>query len=97
VYGTDAGGFKWTDPMSQDFPRMVSLGMSPMDAIRSATVSAAEMLDMTGQIGVIAPGAFADVVAVSGDPLRDVKELGRVRFVMKGGQVYKNDLGGKMQ
>ena len=96
VYGTDAGGFKWTDPMSQDFPRMVSLGMSPMDAIRSATVSAAEMLDMTGQIGVIAPGAFADVVAVSGDPLRDVKELGRVRFVMKGGQVYKNDLGGKM-
>jgi imidazolonepropionase-like amidohydrolase len=97
VYGTDAGGFKWTDPMSQDFPRMVSLGMSPMDAIRSATVSAAEMLDMTGQIGVIASGAFADVVAVSGDPLRDVKELGRVRFVMKGGQVYKNDLGGKMQ
>jgi len=97
VYGTDAGGFKWTDPMSQDFPRMVSLGMSPMDAIRSATVSAAEMLDMTGQIGVIAPGSFADVVAVSGDPLRDVKELGRVRFVMKGGQVYKNDLGGKMQ
>ena len=97
VYGTDAGGFKWTDPMSQDFPRMVSLGMSPMDAIRSATVSAAEMLDMTGQIGVIAPGAFADVVAVSGNPLRDVKELGRVRFVMKGGQVYKNDLGGKMQ
>jgi imidazolonepropionase-like amidohydrolase len=97
VYGTDAGGFKWTDPMSQDFPRMVSQGMSPMDAIRSATVSAAEMLDMTGQIGVIAPGAFADVVAVSGDPLRDVKELGRVRFVMKGGQVYKNDLGGKMQ
>jgi imidazolonepropionase-like amidohydrolase len=97
VYGTDAGGFKWTDPMSQDFPRMVSLGMSPMNAIRSATVSAAEMLDMTEQIGVIAPGAFADVVAVSGDPLRDVKELGRVRFVMKGGQVYKNDLGGKMQ
>jgi len=92
VYGTDAGGFKWTDPVAQDFPRMVSLGMSPIDAIRSATVNAGEMLDMVGQIGVIAPAAFADVIAVAGDPLRDVKELERVRFVMKGGKVFKNDV-----
>ncbi len=71
---------------------MVSLGMSPIDAIRSATVNAGEMLDMVGQIGVIAPAAFADVIAVAGDPLRDVKELERVRFVMKGGKVFKNDV-----
>jgi imidazolonepropionase-like amidohydrolase len=64
----------------------------PMDAIKSATSRAAEMLDMSGQIGVIAPGAYADVVAVSGDPLKDVKELGNVRFVMKDGSVFKNEL-----
>ena len=66
--------------------------MSPLEAIRSATVRAAEMLDMTGQIGVIAPGAYADVIAVQGDPLRDVKQLEQVQFVMKNGQVYKNEI-----
>src|SRR5438105_13393075 len=70
VYGTDMGGIPWTDPIAQEFPRMVDLGMSPLDAIRSATSRAADMLDMTGQIGVIAPGAYADVIALSGDPLR---------------------------
>ena len=71
---------------------MVEFGMSPLEAIRSATVRAAEMLDMTGQIGVIAPGAYADVIAVQGDPLRDVKQLEQVQFVMKNGQVYKNEI-----
>jgi imidazolonepropionase-like amidohydrolase len=71
---------------------MVGLGMSPMDAIKSATSRPAEMLDMSGQIGVIAPGAYADVVAVSEDPIKDVKELGNVKFVMKDGIVFKNDL-----
>jgi imidazolonepropionase-like amidohydrolase len=92
VFGTDMGGIPWTEPIAQEFPRMVGLGMSPMDAIKSATSRAAEMLDMSGQIGVIAPGAYADVVAVSGDPTKDVKELGNVRFVMKDGSVFKNDV-----
>ena len=90
VFGTDMGGIPWTDPIAQEFPRMVGLGMSPMDAIKSATTRAAEMLDRAGQIGVVAPGAFADIVAVSGNPLQDIKELGRVDFVMKDGQVFKN-------
>ena len=68
---------------------MVDLGMSPMEAIRSATSRAAEMLDMSGQVGVLAPGAYADIVAVQGDPLKDIKELGDVQFVMKDGKVFK--------
>ena len=63
--------------------------MSPMDAIQSATSRAAVMLDMEGKIGVVAPGAFADVIAVSGDPLQDVKALENVEFVMKDGQVFR--------
>src|SRR5467141_912798 len=92
VYGTDMGGIPWTEPMAQEFKRMVSLGMSPMDAIQSATSRAAEMLVMKGEIGLIAPGAYAEVIAVSGDPLKDVTILEHVRFVMKDGAIYKNDL-----
>jgi imidazolonepropionase-like amidohydrolase len=63
-----------------------------MDAIKSATSRAAEMLDMEGQIGVVAPGAFADIVAVNDDPLSDIKVLGSVQFVMKNGSVFKNEI-----
>ena len=91
AFGTDMGGIPWSEPIAQEFPRMVDLGMSPMDAIQSATSRAATMLDMDGKIGVIAPGAFADVIAVSGDPLRDIKALGTVQFVMKNGEVFKSD------
>jgi imidazolonepropionase-like amidohydrolase len=66
--------------------------MAPMDAIQSATSRAAEMLDMKGEIGVIAPGAFADIVAVSGDPVKDVAILEHVRFVMHDGAIFKNEL-----
>src|SRR5947207_14798852 len=59
VFGTDVGGFPWTESIAREFSRMVELGMKPADAIRSATASAAEMLGMKGQIGVIAPGAYA--------------------------------------
>jgi imidazolonepropionase-like amidohydrolase len=93
AFGTDAGGFPWTDPIAQEFPRMVEFGMSPMQAIQSATSRAAELLDQKGKIGVIAPGAYADVIAVSGDPLADIKVLGNVGFVMKDGKVFKNELG----
>lgn len=89
VYGTDMGGIPWTEPVAQDFPRMVEFGMTPMDAIQSATSRAAVMLEMEGKIGVIAPGAFADVIGVSGDPLRDIKLLENVDFVMKDGQVVR--------
>jgi len=89
AFGTDAGGFSWNDPIAQEFGRMVEFGMSPMEAIRCATSRAAELLDMPGDLGVIAPGAYADVIAVSGDPLRDVNVLKDVKFVMKDGAVFK--------
>jgi imidazolonepropionase-like amidohydrolase len=92
VFGTDMGGIPWTEPIAQEFDRMVQLGMSPVEAIRSATSRAAEMLDEPGQIGVIAAGAYADVIAVAGDPTRDIKQLHSVKFVMKDGKVFKNEL-----
>src|SRR5229473_1907238 len=92
VFGTDIGGMPWTEPIAQEFKRMVDFGMAPMDAIRSATSRAADMLDMKGEIGVIAPGAFADVIAVTGDPLKDVGVLEQVRFVMKDGAVFNNEI-----
>jgi imidazolonepropionase-like amidohydrolase len=91
AFGTDIGGIPWTEPMAQEFLRMVEFGMSPMDAIKSATSRAAEMLDMEGQIGVIAPGAYADVIAVNGDPVREIKVLESVQFVMKDGNVFKSE------
>jgi imidazolonepropionase-like amidohydrolase len=92
VFGTDMGGIDWSEPIAQEFVRMVEFGMSPMDAIQSATSRAATMLDMDGQIGVIAPGAYADVIAVSGDPLHDVKALEDVQFVMKDGKTFHDEL-----
>jgi imidazolonepropionase-like amidohydrolase len=90
VYGTDVGGFSWDQPIAQDFSYMVKFGMSPLEALRSATIRPAEMLGMPGQIGVIAPGAYADIIAVDGDPLKNIEALSDVTFVMKEGQVYKS-------
>jgi len=95
AFGTDMGGIPWSEPIAQEFPRMVEFGMTPMQAIQSATSRAAELLDMKGRLGVIAPGAYADVVAVSGDPLTNIKILENVGFVMKDGKVFKNDLAPK--
>jgi imidazolonepropionase-like amidohydrolase len=91
VFGTDMGGIPWTESIAQEFPRMVDLGMQPMDAIQSATSRAATMLEMDGKIGMITPGAFADIIAVNGDPLRDIKVLENVQFVMKDGKVFKSE------
>jgi imidazolonepropionase-like amidohydrolase len=91
VFGTDMGGISWSEPIAQEFSRMTGLGMAPMDAIQSATSRPAEMLDMEGKIGVIASGAYADIVAVNGDPLRDIKILENVSFVMKDGKVFKSE------
>jgi len=93
VFGTDVGGFPWTEPIAREFSYMTKFGMSPMEAIRSATTRPAEMLDMQGAIGVIAPGAYADIIAVRGNPLVDITELGRVNFVMKNGQLFLHDSG----
>ena len=91
AYGTDAGGYAWTENQAKEFAYMVRYGMTPMQAIQSATISAADLLERSSDFGVIEPGQFADIVAVAGDPLRDITELERVRFVMKGGTIYRND------
>jgi imidazolonepropionase-like amidohydrolase len=91
VFGTDVGGFLWTEPIAPEFGLMTKFGMSPLEAIRSATLRPAEMLGMRGEIGVITPGAYADIIAVPGNPLSDIRELVHVSFVMKGGQVYVHD------
>jgi imidazolonepropionase-like amidohydrolase len=69
---------------------MVKYGMTPMQAIRAATSTAAELLDKQNDIGNVSPGKFADVVAVRGDPLKDITLLEKIDFVMKGGQIYKS-------
>jgi len=76
------------------FPALHGAGMPSLDVIRAITANAAEMLGWQDRVGAIEPGKFADLVAVAGDPLADITELERVRFVMKDGQVIKNELGG---
>ena len=95
AYGTDAGGYAWTENQAKELGLMVRYGMSPMAAIQSATVVAAQLLDQRRDLGSIEPGRFADIVAVAGDPLKNIGELERVTFVMKGGAVYKNEKGEK--
>ena len=88
VYGSDSGTYPHGDNAKQ-FSVYVDLGMTPIEAIQSATVVAAESLGWAGDIGVIAPGYFADIIAVEGNPLEDVSILENVTFVMKGGEVHK--------
>jgi imidazolonepropionase-like amidohydrolase len=88
-YGTDAGGYAWTENQAQEFAYMVRYGMSPMAAIKSATSVAAQLLDQGDNFGTIEAGKLADIVAVKGDPLADISELTRASFVMKGGVIYK--------
>src|SRR5260221_4618478 len=89
AFGTDVGGFKWSEPIAEEFAREVEFGMTPMQAIQSATSRAAELLGQRGEIGVVAPGAYADLIAVASDPLADVGVLKAVQFVMKDGVVFK--------
>jgi imidazolonepropionase-like amidohydrolase len=89
AFGTDAGGFDWKENPAQEFKYMVDWGMTPAEAIHSATVTASELLGMQDQIGTIEVGKLADIVAVPGDPLKDITVLQKVDFVMKGGVVEK--------
>lgn len=89
--GTDAGVY----PHGQnggEFSAMVNLGMSPVEALRAGTVNAAELMGLADRIGSVAPGKLADMVAVKGDPMRDVALLKNVQFVMKEGVVYKDEI-----
>jgi imidazolonepropionase-like amidohydrolase len=88
LFGTDGGVYPNGDNARQ-FAKMVEWGMSPMEAIQAATRSAAEALDKTADLGAIAPGRYADLIAVDGDPLKDVRVLEHVAIVMKGGTLVK--------
>jgi len=89
AFGTDAGGFDWKVNPAKEFSSMVKFGMSPAQAIRSATATAAELLGVKDSVGALEAGKFADIVAVPGDPLSDVSLLEKVDFVIKGGVVYR--------
>lgn len=91
AYGTDAGGYAWTENQARELTYMVRYGMTPMQAIQSATTVAASLLQRETEFGAIEQGKFADIIAVSGDPLASIAELERVRFVMKGGEVFRNE------
>jgi imidazolonepropionase-like amidohydrolase len=91
AFGTDAGVYPHGDNARQ-FAFMVQYGLSPMQAIQSATVWAADLIGIRDQAGSIKPGKFADLIAVEGDPLQDVRALERVAFVMKEGKTYKREM-----
>lgn len=89
AFGTDAGVYPHGLNARQFALLVKHLSLTPMQAIQMATVNAAELLGWSGKVGVVAPGSYADLIAVRGDPLSDVSELERVTFVMKGGAVIK--------
>jgi len=89
AFGTDAGGFDWKVNPAKEFSSMVKFGMTPAQALRSATATAAELLGMKDSLGTVEAGKLADIVAVPGDPLSDVSVMEKVDFVMKGGVVYR--------
>lgn len=92
AFGTDGGVYPHGDNARQ-FAKMVEWGMKPIDAIQAATINAAELLGWRDKVGSLEPGHFADLLAVEGDPLADVRVLENVKFVMKGGSIVRNDLG----
>src|SRR5207237_5865510 len=89
AFGTDVGGFPWDVNEAKEFEYETANGMTPMEAIVSATRSAAEMLDMSDRVGTLETGKLADVVAVPGNPLNDITAMQRAAFVMKDGVIYK--------
>ncbi|MDZ7289989.1 MAG: amidohydrolase family protein [candidate division KSB1 bacterium] len=93
--GTDAGGFPWTVNQAGELRLMVNAGMTPMQAIKAATIVAADLLDQEANIGSVEAGKLADIIAVPGDPLQDIAVMERVSFVMKDGKVYVG-IGGTM-
>ena len=89
AYGTDIGGYDWNLPQAKDFSYFVQWGLTPIQAIQTATITAAELLDEEGKIGEIKPGAFADIIAVKKDPTKNIEALQDVSWVMKDGETVK--------
>jgi imidazolonepropionase-like amidohydrolase len=92
AFGTDAAVYPHGQN-AHEFAVMVKLGLTPLQAIQAATANAADLLGWPGKVGSLDPGAWADIVAVDGDPLKDVTTLEHVKFVMKGGEVVRNEYG----
>lgn len=90
AFGTDAAVYPH-GLNAHEFAVMVKLGMKPLAAVQAATVNAADLIGWTDRVGTVEPERFADLIAIEGDPLQDVTTLERVRFVMKGGQVIRNE------
>ena len=89
AFGTDTFGMSAHGENAQEFALMVGAGMPAMEAIKAATWNAADLIGDTADIGSVQPGRYADIIAVSGDPLKDITVLEHVAFVMKGGVVVK--------
>ena len=92
AFGTDAAVYPH-GLNAHEFAVMVRLGLTPLQAIQAGTLNAADLLGWSGKVGTLDPGAWADIIAVDGDPIKDVTTLERVKFVMKGGEVVKNEYG----
>ncbi|PHX75016.1 MAG: amidohydrolase [Chitinophagaceae bacterium] len=90
AYGTDIGGYDWTQPQAMDFTYFVEWGLTPIEAIQTATTTAAELLDQEGKIGEIKAGAFADIIALKQDPTKHIEALQKIDWVMKSGKVFKH-------
>src|SRR5215813_4062895 len=95
-FGTDAGVYPHGDNWKQ-LAKMVEWGMKPIDAIRAATLNGAEIMGWSDRVGSIEKNHYADIIAIDGDPLADITTMGRVRMVMKGGEVYRNDFANRGQ
>ncbi len=90
AYGTDIGGYDWKLPQAKDFEYFVEWGLTPVQAIQTATLTAAQLLEQEGILGEIKAGAMADIIAVKVDPTQNIKSLQQVQWVMKDGVVYKS-------
>lgn len=88
AFGTDAAVYPH-GLNGREFAVYVKLGMTPLAALQSATINAAKLMGWEDRVGAVEKGKFADLIAVAGDPLKDITEMERVQFVMKGGQVFK--------
>ncbi len=94
AFGTDAGVYPHGDNAKQ-FAKMVEWGMKPLDAIQAATINAADLIGLSGKAGSVESGCYADIIAVDGNPLENVPVLEKVKFVMKGGVIARNDFASK--
>jgi imidazolonepropionase-like amidohydrolase len=89
AYGTDIGGYDWSLPQAMDFTYFVKWGMTPIQAMQTATTHAAALLGQEGKIGQITTGSFADIIAIKKDPTQNIEALQHIDWIMKDGKVVK--------